>query len=581
MKSSSQFFQELADKHPEKYVDVLQNLNNVSRVAGTEYGGPASLRLEDLELPPRTKAYRKELRGRIREIAQNPSMSADTKQKRIVDTMKKAMPTIQSMLMKELEGRDNAYGLALSQGFRGSPTQVIQLMFGDMLVADHKGRPVPIPGLHGYGEGVTPAEYWAGSYASRKGYADVQFATAKTGFLGKQLTAMSQHVRVMGEDCGADDVGILVDGDDPEILGAVLSRTVNGIPAGTVIDKRHLPKLRGKKPLVRSLLTCQQEEGVCQKCSGKREKGTFPAIGTQIGIEVGRVVSEPMTQGMALSAKHTGGVVGVNSDNVEGFDEINQFVQVPKMFRGAAVLAPKSGKVRQIVKAPQGGHYMFVDDQQLHVPEGRKIQVSPGQEVDAGDVLTSGTPNPAEIAKYKGLGEGRMYFQNKFYELLKKNSVPTHRRNVEVLSRAFFDRVKVTDPDGLQGYVIGDVVPYGTLQRNYEPRQGSASMNPKRGVGQYLEKPVLHYSIGTKITPKVAKFLANEGVETIVANKREPAFEPHVTRAMGIPAEDPDWKVRLAGFGVKRSMLEAVRHGSSSKHEQTSMIPKLMDPSRL
>jgi DNA-directed RNA polymerase subunit beta' len=580
-KSTGVFFQELAEKHPDTYIDVLQRLSNISRVVATEYGGPASVHLKDLRLPPRTKAYRKELRGKVHQISQDPSLSPQQKQEGIVTTVRRAMPTIQKMLMGELSGRDNAYGLAVEQGFRGSPTQLIQMMFGDMLVADHRGRPVPIPGLHGYGEGVTPAEYWAGSYASRKGYADVQFATAKTGFLGKQMAAMSQHVQVTGEDCGATGVGILVNGDDPEILGAVLAKDINGVKAGSVIGKRDLPKIRGKKPLVRSLITCQQPEGICQKCAGKRDQGSFPAIGAAVGIDAGRVVSEPMTQELGLSAKHTGGVIGLNSDNVEGFEEINQFVQVPKMFMGAAVLSPKEGKVRKIVKAPQGGHYLYVDDEQVFVPEGRKIQVSPGDSVEAGDVLTSGTPNPAEIAEYKGLGEGRRYFQDKFYEILKDNNVPTHRRNVEVLSKAFFDRIKITNPDGVQGYIIGDIVPYGAFQKEYEARPGTEQLNPKRGVGRYLEKPVMHYTIGTQITPKIAKFLADEGVESVMTHKDHPGFEPQVTRIMGIPAQDPDWKVRLAGFGVKQSLLESARHGSSSKHDQTSYVPKLMDPSRL
>ena len=112
-KSTSAFFQELAEKYPEQYVDVLQRLNNISRVAGTEYGGPASVRLQDLDLPPRTKAYRKELRAKVHTIAQDPKLSAQGKQKKIVDVVRKAMPTIQSMLAKEMKGRENIYAQGL------------------------------------------------------------------------------------------------------------------------------------------------------------------------------------------------------------------------------------------------------------------------------------------------------------------------------------------------------------------------------------------------------------------------------------------------------------------------------------
>ena len=37
-KTVGNFFQELAEKHPEEYVEVLQKLTNISRQAATEYG---------------------------------------------------------------------------------------------------------------------------------------------------------------------------------------------------------------------------------------------------------------------------------------------------------------------------------------------------------------------------------------------------------------------------------------------------------------------------------------------------------------------------------------------------------------
>jgi len=726
-KTSSAFFQELAEKHPDEYVTVLKRLSDISRIVATEYGGTSSLRLTDLRLPPKTKAYRKQLQEKIRSISQSRVLTSEQKDEKIMSTMQKAMPTIQKTLLAELGERPNAYGEMVKQGLRGSSTQLTQLLFGDMLVADHKGQPVPIPGLHGYGEGVTGPEFWAGSYASRKGYclapstlvrmadtsvkriediapgdvvlgadkdgktypveviarhyngvhviyryyfgkgsaiyieatpdhkiladsdgemvpiastdkglvsdktiildeqandvpgflqkkeettpiglsptydlevdhpdhrfvlanglivsnSDVQFATAKTGFLGKQLAAMSQHIRITGKDCGASDVGLMVAGDDPEILGSVIAKDVDGVSRNTAVSRKDLAALRGKKVMIRSLLTCQMPEGVCQMCSGKRDQNRFPPLGAYIGIESARVLSEPMTQQLALSAKHLGGVVGVNDSNVSGFDEVNQFVQVPKTFKGGAILTPQDGKVTNITDAPQGGRYVHINNEVVYVPNTRKLTVRIGDDVSAGDSLSDGTPNPAQIAEMKGLGEGRKYFQDKFYEILTKNGVPSHRRNVEVLSRAFFDKVRITRPEGVMGYAISDIVPYTQLANEYKPRKDATEANPKRAVGKYLEKPVLHYSIGTRVTSKIAKDLEDSGVETIVTHKENPGFEPHVVRAMGVLGSDPDWKVRLSGFGLKKSFLESAQLGSSSPHEGTSYVPKVLDPVRL
>lgn len=580
-KTSSEFFQELAEKHPDEYVDVLKHLTDVSRVVGTEYGGPASISLSDLKLPPRIREYRKQLKRRVAAIAQNPGWTKEQKNEKIIGMMRKAMPTIQKNLQDEVFERDNAFGEQIKHGFRGNPVQMTQLMFGDMLVADHKGDPLPIPGMHGYGEGVTPTEFWAGSYGSRKGYSDVQFATAQTGFLGKQLAGMANRLKITGDDCGAKTLGIEVDGDDAEVMGAVLARDVGGLKAGTVVEKQHLPQLRGEQFLVRSHVTCQQEEGVCKKCSGKRDQGEYPPMGSYVGINSARVVSEPMTQELGLSAKHLGGVVGVNDQNVAGFDEINQFLQVPKNFRGAAVLAPADGKVRKIYDAPQGGKYIKLDSEEIYVPNGREIDVKVGDEMEAGDAMTDGTPNPGEIVKHKGLGGGRQYFTSKFYDILKKNGVPTHRRNVETLARAFFDKVRVTRPEGFGGFSVGDVVSYSDIQRGYKPRTGAQARAPKRSLGSFLEEPVLHYTIGTRVTPSVVNRLKKYNIDNIITHDEEPGFSPEVIRLMGMAATDKDWKTQLSGFGLKKSFLQSARKGSKSMHQNTSYVGQLMDPSRL
>lgn len=576
-KKVKELFRELAEKYPEKYVDTLQSLTDVSRLAATEYGGVASVRLSDFRLPPRIKAYRKELSQKIETISQDPKMTAPQKNDAIVKLMRKAIPTIQKNLEQEALEHGNMFALSIAKGFRGSPVQLTQMLFGNMLVADHRGRPVPIPVLHGYAEGITDAEYWADSYGSRRGFADVQFATAKTGFFGKQMAQMAQRLKITGKDCGARG-GLLVNGDDPEIIGSVLNRDMGDLKQGTAITKQDLPLLAGKKPLVRSVATCQMPDGICQKCAGKRESGEYPTTGSYIGITSARIVAEPMVQGLGLSSKHVGGQVGVNDEDVAGFDEINQFLQVPENFRGGSVLAPKDGRVTLVVKAPQGGHYVKIDDVQVHIPVERQLSIKKGDMVEAGDMLSDGTPNPAEIAQYKGLGEGRLYFIDKFRDILKDNKVPAHRRNVETLARAFFDKVQITNPEGMGDWSPGEIISYGNLQAQYQPRKGSELRNVRRAVGQYLEEPLLHYTIGTRITPKVAKFLEQEKISQVRAHPDSPGFEPYIVRAMDAVSTDPDWKTRMGAFNLKKSFLDSATKGSSSDYQGTSPVPFLMNP---
>jgi DNA-directed RNA polymerase subunit beta' len=584
-KQARSFFKELALKHPKEYVDISQKLVNMSRMAVTDYGGISSPSLDDLKVPEKVKQYRAELESKLFAIHESDTLNADQKNEAVVQLMKKEMPKIQNLVQKETFTGKNSLAEAIRHGFRGSPVQLTQLLFGDTLVADQKGRALPVPGLHGYAEGVTPMEYWSGAYGSRKGYADVQFMTAKAGFLGKQLALAAQRVQVTSEDCGADNIGLLASGDDDQVIGTVLARDIKDIPAGTTIEKKHLRRLQGQKVLVRSHTTCQARSGVCSKCSGKRNNNEFPKVGAYVGIDTGRLTSEPVTQA-GLSSKHTGGIIKGKSlkeeDEMSGFDQINQFLQVPKAFKGAAALAPADAAVNNILDAPQGGKYIMLSGgHRIYAPPSREVTVKQGDKLEAGDILTDGTPNPAELAKLKGLGEGRVYFNRKFAELLEKNGINVHRRHVETMSRAFFDRVKITRPEGVAGYTIDDVATYSDIQRDYKPRKDASSLSPHRAVDYYLEKPVLHYTIGTRITPKIAEFMKEQKVAKIDVHREDPGFEPAPTRLMDIPGTDPNWKNKLTGFNIKKNLLTAARQGAEAEHDSVGYAAKLMDPTRL
>jgi hypothetical protein len=55
---------------------------------------------------------------------------------------------------------------------------------------------------------------------------------------------------------------------------------------------------------------------------------------------------------------------------------------------------------------------------------------------------------------------------------------------------------------------------------------------PDRALGKYLERPVLHYTIGTKVRPSVLKELKEFGVKEVVAHADPPPFEPEMIRGM-------------------------------------------------
>ena len=306
--------------------------------------------------------------------------------------------------------------------------------------------------------------------------------------------------------------------------------------------------------------------------TGYREKGGLAPRGDMVGLAGSQAISEPVTQGQ-ISSKHSGGVAGASAGAIGGFAAINAMVQAPEIFPGGAVHSQMDGRVERIVEAPQGGHYMTVGGQQHYIPRGATMTVQKGDTVEAGDVVTEGIPNPSEIVRHKGVGEGRRYFIDSFRKVLKNSQIGAHRRNVELLARGLLNHVRLTDEVGDWG--PDDVVPYQTLESQWTPRAGYMVAPAKSLVGQYLEKPILHYSVGTKIRPSMVQKLDQYGVKSIYAHRDAPPFEPEMVRAMMNTAHDPDWQTKMLGSYQQSSVLEAARRGGMSDNDSTSYVPSL------
>jgi DNA-directed RNA polymerase subunit beta' len=572
-KSLQALFTELAEKHPDQYSEVNQKLHELSADAVTGYGGIASLSLESMRAPLSVDRARGDIRLGVEKILAGPGAPKE-KNDKVVELIASKIDELTKLNYDEGVKEKNPLALQILSGSRGSASQFRSLRAGDLMVVDHKDRPIPIPMLTSYAEGLDPVEYWSGAYGARKGSISTKFATPKAGFLGKQLSMAAHRLIVTEKDCGTAN-GIPVDASDPDNEGAVLAQGQGEYKAGAVLTPTILRKIGTKTILARSPITCQAEKGVCQRCAGVRERGDFPPLGDNIGVAAAQAISEPIGQGQ-LSVKHTGGLAsGAKREIKSGLDLVNQLVQVPETFQGGAAISTVDGRVEVIENAPQGGQLVTVGGIQHWVPPGESLAIKKGDMMEAGDVLSSGIPNPYEVTQYKGIGEGRRYFADLFSRTLRENKFPAHRRNVELLSRGLINHVRITDLDGPADTVPDDVVEYDDVTRGYQPRYGFKTLVPKAAVGLYLESPALHYSIGTRVTPRVAKRLEEYGIGNVTAHADEPSFVPEMTRAMETLSHSSDWMVRLGGFHLKKGLGEAVQRNRVAETHGTSYIPAL------
>ena len=261
-----------------------------------------------------------------------------------------------------------------------------------------------------------------------------------------------------------------------------------------------------------------------------------------------------------------------------GFDALKDLTMVPKAYDVKASVSPVDGTVSAIEDAPQGGQYVVLDDNRdnkIYVPAALKVSVKQGDKIEAGDAVSTGLVSPADVVAHKGIGEGRRYFTNRFTQAFRDSHYGVNRRNVEILSRALVNNVMVENPDSEGDALPGDVVRYSAWASGYTPREGSAQVSLDKAVGQYLEAPVLHYTIGTRVTPSVVKSLKRHGCTEVMANKTAPGVVPHMVSVVDAPAYSGDWMARLGTSYLKDRLLEDVQHGSRSELHSTNPIPSL------
>jgi DNA-directed RNA polymerase subunit beta' len=159
-------------------------------------------------------------------------------------------------------------------------------------------------------------EYFISTHGARKGLADTALKTADSGYLTRRLVDVAQDVIIKEGDCGTLNgitVTAIIEGDEvvvplsERIIGRVaLDNIVNIITdevvvkAGEIITEEHgrlIEETGIEKIRIRSLLTCETENGACAKCYGKNlATGKLVELGEAVGIVAAQSIGEPGTQ---------------------------------------------------------------------------------------------------------------------------------------------------------------------------------------------------------------------------------------------------------------------------------------------
>ena len=280
-----------------------------------------------------------------------------------------------------------------------------------------------------------------------------------------------------------------------------------------------------------------------------------------------------LANGLVVSNSKHSGRKASGTTTYAGFDVIKNLATVPSTFPDKAAVAEIGGTVQDIKEAPQGGYYMNIGDQQHYVATGLPLMVKEGDTVEPGDQLSDGILNPSDAVRLKGIGEGRRYFANRMTQAFRETNLGAHRRNAEVLARSVVNHVQINDQDAAGEHLPGDVITYSNWAYGYKPRTDAARVSPKQAVGQYLEEPALHYTIGTRVTKSVQDTLQKHGAHDVLVHPNPVGVDPTMVSVVNTPEYTDDWMAHLSSSYLQSRLLNDVHSAATSTPHGVHPIP--------
>jgi len=128
-----------------------------------------------------------------------------------------------------------------------------------------------------------------------------------------------------------------------------------------------------------------------------------------------------------------------------------------------AILAECSGVVsfgketkgkRRLVVTPADGEPI-----ETLIPKWRAISVFEGEQVEKGEVVSDGPPNPHDILRLKSVAELAEYITNEIQEVYRLQGVTINDKHIEVIVRQMLRKVEITDP-GESAFIRGEQTEY-------------------------------------------------------------------------------------------------------------------------
>ena len=538
---------------------------------GYKFSTRAALKVSvsDMEIPKEKQEYLDEAEEKVEMITRKfrrGLMTDEERHAKVIEAWNIANDKITVALLAGLGKYNNIYMMANS-GARGSNSQIKQLAGMRGLMANPSGGIIELPIKSNFREGLSVLEYFISAHGARKGLTDTALRTADSGYLTRRLVDVSQDIIIREWDCCEGDekeapglwVSAFMDGN--EVIEGLQDR-IRGrwsvldiihpdtgeiiVPADTMItvdQAERVEKAGIKKVLIRTVLTCRSNVGICAKCYGANmASGRYVRIGESVGIIAAQSIGEPGTQ-LTMRTFHTGGIAG--DDITQGLPRVEELFEARKPkglaiiseFGGSVTLNDTKKKREVIITNPETG-----ETKDYLIPYGSRLKVYDGDVVEAGDEITEGSVNPHDILKIKGLRGVQDYMIQEVQRVYRLQGVEINDKHIEVIVRQMLKRVKIEE-NGDTDFLPGSLVDWLTFE-NTNAALEAEGLEPATGSRVLLG--ITKASLATDSFLSAASFQETTRVLT------EAAIKGKIDPLIGLKENVIIGKLIPAGTGMTR-----------------------------
>jgi len=515
-------------------IKFLDEVETIGFKYATKSGYSTSI--EDFKVSSKTSKLVsgvEEKENQLTEDYYNGLLTLSEKKRLTEEAWMEVIDEVAEVTWAEYQDPDNPLNAFENSGALPISNPIRQIAGVKGLILDPLGIIVELPLRSNYKEGLPTLEYFVAARGTRKGLADTALKTAESGYLTRKLVDVAQDVITREEDCGTNE-GVEIDRNDKRmvdfscrLVGRFVTANIADPKTGEVIVKKgeeiveevsqELEKIDLDRIKVRSALTCEADEGICQKCYGLN-LGTQRLVdkGVAVGVIAAQAMGEAATQ-LTLNTKHLAGRAG--TDITQGLPRVAELFEA-RTPKGKAILSEIGGKVKIVenkegevgtvivtdhkkmkkeydikkqdeltfkrskqvkkgdliatrkngskLEAEYDGQVSLQDDkvilevdklieEEYDIPAEARLNVKNKQEIKKGTPITVGSLSPKELMEFTTVEDTQKYIIENIQETYGIQGIALDDKHVEVVVRQMFKYVRVVSP-GDSKYLPGDFV---------------------------------------------------------------------------------------------------------------------------